>query len=191
LFFILTGFLCLVLATLACSVFPTPEPNNMDPGSEQSEPLEGNGTGQLETHYKVWIKNQEMTPVCIDEKAAYHMLVVPTSSIPKDTLLKNGVPSGYSYLRLEVDAAEYFLDNGECDTGGSRSDSVVHFVLEGGYSTASGDYRILSCGKERTLQVSALVGETPNAKVSGYVICEISDQMQLVFKLNTLQLYLK
>jgi hypothetical protein len=190
-FSIALGILGLVMAILACSVFPTPEPSNLDGANDQSEPLAGDGTGKLDTKYKVWVNNQEMTPVCTDDKAEFHMTVVPTDSIPKDTLLKNGVPKGYSYLRLEVYAAEYSLDKGECDYSGDRSDSVAHYILEGGYSTASGTYVILSCGKDLTLEVSALQGYTPNALVDGYVICSRGDQIRLIFTLNTLQLYLK
>jgi hypothetical protein len=188
-FSIALSILCVATAMLACDVFPTPRPP--EGVSMESEPLEGNGTGKLDTHYyKIWINDQETTPVCTDDKAEFHMTVGPTSTIPEDTQLKNGVPNGYSYLRLEVYAAEYFLNDGVCDYSGDRSNSVVHFVLEGGYNTATGNYVILSCGKNLTLLESDF-SSYPEAQVDGYVTCGVSDQIQLVFTLNRLQLYIK
>ena len=180
-----TFVLILLLPLLACNLFEPAEFQN-NPTQDLNLPYKGGKVvGSLDTTYFVTVKGAEKKVICTDSAAEFQMIYSlaepPDSSIPMDP--------GYSFFRLNVYAASYPLNNdGACDLSGSRSDQVVHYVMDGEYRPDN-EYLLESCGKSMNL-ASGLTTVTESSKslLKAEIVCKLSDQIFLTFKFADMQL---
>ena len=142
----------------------------------------GDISGTESTHFaNIWVDNEQLNPVCTDDSTDYHLFIGADDQIPAASHITGSIPSGEVYFRLDAYAAVYSLDKGECNYNVNRSDMVVDFVIEGSYKPATYKFTIFTCGNDGTVAAGSEIFHTTDIKVSGNVVCKVSDEMKYVF----------